>query len=200
MRVERFLKAAVFVCLVVGITSTLSASPITYNVNLSIGTGGVTGTIVTNGVTGVLGAANITSWNLVLSDGTNTFNLTTLNSGVFFGGSDVTATATDLFFNFSGTGNSGIGFGDYLLFETAFGGGQHYYCNSAEATGLCLQGESVAPLTTTTLRSAAETGNQIIGIAAVTGATPEPATFVLFGAGVGAVALARRFYRKSARP
>jgi hypothetical protein len=67
------------------------------------------------------------------------FNLTNSNSGVFVSGSDVTATVTDLFFNYSGTDNG------HLLFQVSFGNGFNYYCDSASLTALCFQGASVVP-------------------------------------------------------
>jgi hypothetical protein len=125
--------------LVVGVST---ASPITYSVNRTIGAGSVTGTIQTDGSLGVLAAANITDWNLTLFDGTSTFVLTGPASGnnshVFSSGSDITATASNLFFNFSGV-DSG-----YLLFQVSFGSGQHYYCD-ATFSGVCSAGERVVP-------------------------------------------------------
>jgi len=49
----------------------------------------------------------------------------------------VTATASDLYFNFSGADE-----GD-LLFEVSSGSGQHYYCDKALTNGTCFQGASV---------------------------------------------------------
>ena len=46
-----------------------------YALNNAIGSGGVTGTIETNGTIGTLISTNILDWNLVIDDGSNTFNL-----------------------------------------------------------------------------------------------------------------------------
>ena len=119
-----------------------TASPITYSVNRTIAAGSVTGTIQTDGTIGVLSAANVIDWNLTLNDGTSTFVLTGPASGnnshVFITGSDVTATAAGLSFNFSGV-DSG-----YFLFQVSFGSGLHYYCD-ATSTGVCSAGERVVP-------------------------------------------------------
>jgi hypothetical protein len=168
------------------------ASPITYNVNETIGSGSVTGTIETNGATGILNPANIIDWNLQLIVGADTFNLTGPasgnNSGVFISGTDVTATATNLFFNFSGIDTGS------LLFEVSFGSGQHYYCDSAATTVLCLQGETVVPQTLANFRNISRSGNDIIGTVpgGGGGSAPEPATISLLGLGLGGVGFMRR--------
>lgn len=179
-------QTALLVCLA-AVPSALSASSITYTVDQPIGLGGITGTIQTDGATGVLSATDITAWDLTLSDGTNTYVLTASNSGVYIGGSDVTATATDLYFNFSGTGSGG--YGDYLLFETVFGAGQHYYCDMADSSeSLCYQGATSTPIDLSTAQNSPESGNQIIGVVAAS-PIPEPSTWLLFLAGITALVL-----------
>ncbi len=88
------------------VTTSVSFGPgannIAYRVNQTIGAGSVTGVISTDGTIGILGQANITGYNLLLNDGVNTFDLSCCNFFPF-GGSDLSATATQLLFNFSGT-------------------------------------------------------------------------------------------------
>jgi hypothetical protein len=69
--------------------------------------GFLTGTITTDGTTGVgLGPSIITSWNLVLNDGTNIVNLTSANSFITSNFSSLfSATPSDLSFDFSGNPN-----------------------------------------------------------------------------------------------
>jgi hypothetical protein len=76
------------------------AAPITYNVDQTIGTGSVTGSIVTDGVLGVLGSGDITGWNLHLNSGAATFDLNSTNS-YLGGGGVVTATSQELTYDFS---------------------------------------------------------------------------------------------------
>ena len=80
-----------------------NAGMVDYYVNQTIGAGGVTGYIETDGTMGVLGPANVLGWDLQLNDGTSTWNLPTTGTFFPFTGSDLSATATQLLFNFSGT-------------------------------------------------------------------------------------------------
>jgi hypothetical protein len=51
----------------IGAPTALRADSITYNVDLAVGAGSVTGTIVTDGKTGVLTSSDIVSWDLLLA-------------------------------------------------------------------------------------------------------------------------------------
>src|SRR6267378_6044483 len=84
-----------------------TATDITYTVNQTVGAGGVTGTITTDGTIGTLAAGNIIGWNLLLNSGSSTITLTgppSANSNVGnFGVDLLTASATQLFYNFGGS-------------------------------------------------------------------------------------------------
>jgi len=157
-----------------------SASPITYSVARTIGVGSVSGFIETDGSLGVLSAGNVVDWNLVLNDGTYTFTLTgplsRNNSVVFEQGADVTATATQLLFNFSGSDN-GI-----LLFQQGLFSGNTYYCDQAGSYA-CFTGETVvANNVFLTYQLASRSGNVVIGNAG--SPVPEPGTLMMFGSGI----------------
>ena len=175
-----------------------SASNITYNVNRTIGTGTVTGFIQTDGTIGGLTMANVTDWSLVLfTPVQGSFSLfgpaSGNNSVVWSTGSDISATATQLLFDFSGS-DFGV-----FVFQQGLFSGNHYYCDgtqTAQTNGFCAQGESVVPISVfqSGFQTAPRTGNLVIGTAG-NSATPEPGSLVLLGSGIlaAAGALRRKF-------
>ena len=93
--------------LVVLVTAPSGAT--TYTVQRTVDVGTVTGTIETDGTLGTLFAANILDWDLVVDDGVGSFRLvgplSGENSQVAVGFEPgLSATATDLLFDFSGAG------------------------------------------------------------------------------------------------
>jgi hypothetical protein len=77
---------------------------IVYNVDRTVGMGSVTGTITTDGNSGTLGLGDFLAWNLTLNGVGASYTINSTDSVIWgdpFG--DVTATATDLYFNFSGS-------------------------------------------------------------------------------------------------
>jgi len=107
----------------------------TYNVSLKVGPASVIGSIATDGTIGVLAPANILGWNLLLNDPTliyppnappttpcNGLPCTMTVAGTpasWFGlaGTDLSATATQLRFNFSGTDTGYFFLGDSTGFS-----------------------------------------------------------------------------------
>jgi len=173
--------------LVLAAAALCNADTITYNVNQPIGAGGVTGDIITNGTIGNLFTTSIVDWNLLLNDGITTFDLTGPLSGgnsalePHWGPGDLTATATQLSFNFSDT--SGINF---FYFTAITGGTDAAMCfQSGNPVGSCLAGSSFAgsgeELSIGNLANNTQftsiSGTQVIGTAAV----PEPSTLILLG-------------------
>lgn len=159
-----------------------NASPITYSVNRTIGIGSVTGFIETDGTLGGLTAANVVDWSLLLNDGTSTYTITGplsgSNSVVYSQGADVTASATQLLFNFSGVDN-GI-----FLFQQGLFSGTHYYCDATQ-TGACFAGETVVPISVfSSYQNAPRSGDVVIGTAGGS-AVPEPGTYGLMLTGLG---------------
>jgi hypothetical protein len=157
-----------------------SAATITYGVDQTVGIGSVTGFIETDGTIGVLGAGNILNWNLLLNDGSTTFDLlgplSGSNSQFGVSGSDLSATATEMVFNFSGAG--------WAMFQapTLFSGFDLWctqgtiQCTSSTGTGEVLTTSGANQFT-------ALSGMQVIAT------VPEPSTLSLLGLGMTVMVL-----------
>lgn len=177
--------------------SMIARADIIYNINTTITSSDPTGnpaqsdTIVgsirTDGtIVGTLAATDILSWNLNLIDNLNAANDLNLyytdathnNSGIgAFNGSDLTANATTLFYNYSGA-DSGI----FLIQGTThgFGSGWSYFC-FATYNGECLAGETISPQYITVdgvvaTGAAAPIGNVPLGPPS---SAPEPSSYAL---------------------
>jgi hypothetical protein len=159
-------------------------SNITYNVNEVIGAGGVVGTVTTDGTVGELGATNILDWNLtVTGNGGVSYNLDSGNglSGVEVGNNssyedptlgtpDLTADATNIYFNFSATDGGYLGFQSLPFYE-----GEQYWSCGASNNYDSAQGLGAVPILYSDPSSIyePESGNQIIASVAT---VPEPGT------------------------
>ncbi len=150
----------------------------------------MTGTITTDGTLGTLTASNISASDLNLVGPGASLNLTTSNSALEFVGADLSATVTDLFFNFSATDN-----GYLLMQETGYHhSGYHYYCDSA-GNGTCYAGISDVPgyyKDASAQYDGTPTGTQVIATA-----VPEPAALALLALPLTALAFLRRRFRPS---
>jgi hypothetical protein len=179
---------------------------ITYDVNLTVGAGGIVGTITTDGDIGVLGASDILSWNLTgTGNGGTTFNFVPADSIVEVGNNtdvfnpnagtpDLTATASHIYFNFSGTDGGYLGFQTPPAYQ-----GEHYVSFGAN-TGQedTFTGYAVVPVLYTDGSTINEpgSGNQIIASAATSGVPDVAGTMPLLGLGLGALGVFGRRFRK----
>ena len=152
----------------------------------------VIGSITTDGTIGALAPSDILSWNLDLIDNLNSannFDLTPANSALEEDtGSALSATATGLFFDYSGSG-------EFLIQGTAAGedSGRNYFCFSTG--GACLTGETISPAYiytdgVTLTGTAAPVGSQPLN----TAAAPEPSSCLLLMGGL--LGLGVKFRRK----
>jgi hypothetical protein len=170
-------------------TNTASAD-IIYLVNLLLDGGSVRGSVTTDGSIGTLFTFNIDAFNLTLNDGTGTATMTLgVNASTFISGGSVTATPTELLFNFNTSGTfwnfntttTPLGCPPQLSIRTSGGSA----CNGASGTGIFLsavlpQGSNI---------SMSESGSKVIGTL-----IPEPSTWamMLLGfAGLGFVGYRR---------
>jgi PEP-CTERM motif len=188
-------RSLILLLLVLGAAPLCSASAITYYVNQTVGAGGVTGFIETEGTSGVLGGADILTWNLLLNDGATTFDLlgplSGANSQLHVEGSDLSATTTQLLFDFSGTDS-----GFFLIQSPVTGNGNPGMCFET-ATANCAGPSSGEAVWTTNLNLDPAPPQftdlsvlEVIGIAGPN--APEPSTFVLLGAGIALLGFCSR--------
>lgn len=177
-------------CLAVSATPALAA--ITYTGSSTVGSAGSYSlSVTTDGATGALSTSDITDWLITISDSHGTFTLTPLDSQVQIGGSALSATPTDLTFDFAGSG--------YALFQNpAIGSSANFLCfagqvcgNYSDAINLLVGTDFPAGVSTSPM-----SGSVIIA-SAISGAVPEPATWAMMLVGFGAVGFAMR-KRKSA--
>ncbi|MBI5258127.1 MAG: PEP-CTERM sorting domain-containing protein [Burkholderiales bacterium] len=180
------------------------AGPITYNFDTTIvstnptghlQSNTVRGTITTDGTIGVLAANNIVTWQLDLIDNlapAKNYTLTLANSSlVVFSGTALSATATDLLFDFGGTGEVGIQANNPGPFS-----GWHYFCFS---TGVfaCLAGETISPGYIFDDGAVLTGANAPVGVVPLAppanpGTVPEPGSLALAALAVLAAGAARR--------
>jgi len=191
MRKFTWIILAIFV-VAIAMPTVLRATDITYTLDMAVGPGSVMGTITTDGTIGTLSAADILDWNLILNDGTDpsvtlSGPLSGNNSDYLLIGTDLTANATQLLYNFSGTEVTSI-----LLFETsALGLSGPFLCyNNSSGTYACTGITGLSSVSLDTIGGGAHTvftastGDDVIGNVA---AAPEPNSFALLLAGIGLV-------------
>jgi hypothetical protein len=187
------LASALATALAAGAPAIGSASVI-FNVNQTIGAGGVTGTITTDGTLGALASANLVDWALTLNDGATTFLLTSVNSEVgFILGKALSETASHLLFD---TANGGI-----VLFQNpTIGSGQNFWCLDNPSGDCAFHPGAETLKINGAMQTTAWRGIVVIG--AADAAVPPsairlPATLILLGLGFGALMLfsARRANR-----
>jgi hypothetical protein len=149
-----------------------SAATILYNVDLVSGTNSVVGEITTDGHSGTLAAKDIVSFSLQINSAGQTADLSPGDT-VLVNGSNFTATASGLFFNFSS--NSG---GNLLLYNMDNGGFNSVCFNDKSES--CSDNRSAVGFTVGDQNIGAnfisETGNFEFGVAA---AVPEPSTWAM---------------------
>jgi PEP-CTERM motif len=162
----------------------------------------VSGTITTDGNTGTLSQADITSWQLNQPDTTFVTSLNPSNSTVSLTGNALTATATQLLFDFSDTTPS------LLVFESPnfLGGSGGFSLQFCDGTSACQDGNLttyhssillalIAPGLGNTQDSIAESGVTQIG-AATAGGVPEPSTWAMMLLGFAGLGFAFRQSRR----
>jgi hypothetical protein len=172
------------VALVLGFAGTSMAT--VYYLDEKIGPGEASGFIQTDGTLGIVGPSNITDWNILINYGSKTFDLLSSNSQLLDTGNGLTATATDLLFDFSAPPA-------YLQFQNpVLNSGINVLCYNGSVGGCILHQGSVAFGTTGPFLSAPETGDLVIASTTPPVTAREPSTIAVFGIGLLALGLARQ--------
>lgn len=170
--------------MVLALTKGAQATPITYQVDLTLGNGSATGSITTNGFVGILGTGHILDWALLLNDGSTTFALNGTNSARSVVGTGLVATPTELTFNFGGSG--------YLLFQNPSTG--------SNINSLFFAGADQGPASVITVKTNSDAAKDTVSMSGVqTIATVAPnsvpdagSTLPLLGFSLMAIAAGRR--------
>jgi hypothetical protein len=168
--------------------ATFASANTIYNINRTIGSGSVLGFLETDGTFGTLSSANLLNWRLTLSspsldpDSPQIIEKSNLNifSPAIYGGG-VTASATDLYFNFGATDGSSIKL--YSLNEA--GTAENFWC--LQSAFNCLGGDVAYEAIgfgkeANTAELQYHTGNQSFASVA---AVPEPEIYAMMGIGLG---------------
>ncbi len=181
------------------------AADITYDVNLTIGAGSVTGDIITDGTIGTLFDSDIVDWNLLVNDGTHTFDLTGPLSGdnsafdVTLEG--LTATATDLLYDFDNGNEAEFYYTGFLPVNVCFISSGAPDCTGSgygagEALIVCQVYPGCYGSSDSDSQYAALTGTQVIAGPESSPGTPEPSTCVLLSIGFGVLTYRLHFRGK----
>jgi len=178
-------KKLTMLALILSIFSATQATAAVYSFNYSVGTGSASGSITTDGTLGTLTAANIVDWSVSL-DGNpgNTFTLlgplSGNNSAKLVSGSGLSATATDLMFDFSQSG--------YLLLQNpSIGSGQNFICFAGH--DVCGGFSNAINVTTSVFGVNTLT---MSGLQSIATTVPEPDAFAMLGLGLALMGLIGR--------
>jgi hypothetical protein len=171
------------------LSAVANASSLTYNVNELNQGWSVTGTITTDGSLGTLNASDLTDFNLLLNDGTNTFVLNTGDGQLDLFGTALTATSTGLFFDYSQNA--------FVLFQSpVIGSGTDLFCYQgfdSACFSSSIQGQDGERIGNDSILSVTKSGDLEIATTGAPSAVPEPDSIVLLGTGVlGAASVIRR--------
>lgn len=164
------------------------AQAATYVSDHTVGPANISFSLTTDDTLGVLSSANITNYAITIINGANTLTFGFGDSSLYVYGSQLTATATDLLFNFSGAGNS------FLVFNRV--NGDHYCFETTGCSGVFNSAESFR-FGFSSFIGEQRSGVQTIASLAAVSAVPELATWAMLLIGFGGIGVALRSRRRS---
>ncbi len=177
--------------LLLGIAPFCRASSITYDVNLQVGAATVTGNIITDGTIGTLNGGNIVGWNLLVTDGAYSFDENSSSPtslGLYFHTDDLSATASQLLFNFSGTDSPNFMYFTGVTNPGAYDWGTQFTVCFQSEFDACVDVGGAEAVLIENFNGVGDlfpytslSGTQVIGTAAGSSPTPEPSTVALLG-------------------
>lgn len=162
----------------------------TYVGTHSVGGGSLQLSISTDDTIGILADSNITDWSLTMTNGGGTITLDRGNSQLaVLSGMSLSATASDLLFDFGLNGLFAISFSSNVS--------QHYFCVDAAGAGIsCNAMRPSMNIGVNYIRSMSQPrGNYVLG--SVAGVVPEPATWAMLILGFLGIGSAMRRSRRT---
>jgi hypothetical protein len=169
------------------VSANTARADIVYNfVAETIGPYTVTGTITTDGTIGTLSTSDIVAWDLTATDDSNpSISFNTATGFAFVAGSDLSATATQILFNFTGSDSSS--------FDTGTTSGDSWHVETESVDGSEYWGEDLVCDTCSTdeWENYSEQSNSAF-VVAQTSSVPEPGSAFLLETALLALAIAKR--------
>lgn len=152
----------------------------TFTGSLTAGGSSATYSITTDSTIGTLTDSNITAWNVFITDGVTTDSYSNLFGHLFIGGTSLSATATDLLFNYSLSGVNYVTFynpsySNYMDFQTNDGFSDRSTIRLGGGTSF-----------------AAQAGQQVIASVDQISAVPEPGIWAMMLLGFGGIGASLR--------
>lgn len=164
-----------------------TAANITYTSSRTVGDGSVDVSITTDGTIGTISDANIVDWAIIVHRNGFDADLIPGFSGHEVVGTGLTASATELLFDFSSSAA--------LLFQAPFvGAGGGFWCIQGPIP--CFDsagpGEGLSTYSSSDFTRVARSGVQVIAVAESVAPVASPAGLSLLGLGAAALTVARR--------